>query len=92
MRLEIVGTILRCYGWTLNEQSPSFRTQKASSRLVFPAQYRRAVFVERVDIVLREVCLEIEKRYELKFLEIGAGPSHLDKTPPIFSLLRRWGK
>jgi hypothetical protein len=31
--------------------------------LVFPAKYRRAVFDEQVDDVLREVCLEIEKRY-----------------------------
>jgi len=39
--------------------------------LVFPAKYRRAVFDEQVDEVLREVCLEIEKRYEIKFVEIG---------------------
>ena len=35
--------------------------------LVFPAKYRRAVFDERVDQVLRDVCMEIEQRYELKF-------------------------
>jgi REP element-mobilizing transposase RayT len=40
--------------------------------LVFPAKYRRAVFDERVDIVLRDICMEIEKRYELKFLEVGS--------------------
>ena len=34
--------------------------------LVFPAKYRRAVFDESVDEVLREVCLDIEKRYEIK--------------------------
>ena len=45
--------------------------------LVFPAKYRRAVFDERVDIVLREVCFEIGKRYELKFLEIGADKDHV---------------
>ena len=38
--------------------------------LVFPAKYRRAVLDEQVDEVLREVCLEIEKRYEIKFVEI----------------------
>ena len=38
--------------------------------LVFPAKYRRAVFDEQVDEVLREVCLEIEKRYEIKFIEL----------------------
>ena len=39
--------------------------------LVFPAKYRRAVIDATVDQVLREVCLEIEVRYQLKFLEIG---------------------
>jgi len=39
--------------------------------LVFPAKYRRAVFDDQVDQVLQGVCLEIEKRYQLKFLEIG---------------------
>jgi putative transposase len=39
--------------------------------LVFPAKYRRAVFDQEVDQLLKEVCLEIEKRYEVKFLEIG---------------------
>ena len=29
--------------------------------LVFPAKYRRVVFDEEVDIVLKEVCVEIEK-------------------------------
>ncbi len=47
--------------------------------LVFPAKYRRAVFDEQVDEVLREVCLEIEKRYEVKFTEIG-----VDKDLCIF--------
>ena len=45
--------------------------------LVFPAKYRRAVFDERVDEVLREVCLEIEKRYENKFVEIGVDKDHV---------------
>jgi hypothetical protein len=31
---------------------------------MFPAKYRRAVFDEDVDGVLKEVCLEIEKRYQ----------------------------
>jgi REP element-mobilizing transposase RayT len=39
--------------------------------LVFPAKYRRAVFDDKVDTELRDVCLEIEQRYEIKFLEIG---------------------
>ena len=36
--------------------------------VVFPAKYRRAVFEPDVDEVLRSVCLEIGKRYQVKFL------------------------
>jgi REP-associated tyrosine transposase len=39
--------------------------------LVCPAKYRRVVFDAPVDAVLKEICLEIAKRYELVFLEIG---------------------
>jgi len=45
--------------------------------LVFPAKYRRAIFDEKVDEELRDVCLEIEKRYEIKFLEIGTDKNHV---------------
>lgn len=45
--------------------------------LVFPAKYRRAIFDETVDGELREVCLEIEKRYEVRFLEIGIDKDHV---------------
>ena len=45
--------------------------------LVFPAKYRRAVFDTDVDGVLKEICLEIEKRYQLKFLEIGTDQDHV---------------
>jgi putative transposase len=45
--------------------------------LVFPTKYRRAVFDESVDEVLREVCLDIEKRYEIKFVEIGVDKDHV---------------
>ena len=39
--------------------------------LVFPTKYRRVVFDDYVDNVVKNICLEIEKRYEIKFLEIG---------------------
>ncbi len=45
--------------------------------LVFPAKYRRVVFDEDVDDVLKEVCLDIEQRYEVKFLEIGTDKDHV---------------
>ena len=45
--------------------------------LVFPAKYRRAVIDGHVDGVLKEVCLDIEKRYQVKFLEIGTDKDHV---------------
>ena len=45
--------------------------------LVFPAKYRRAIFDAIVDKVLKDVCLEIERRYQLKFLEIGTDKNHV---------------
>ena len=36
--------------------------------LVFPAKYRRVVFDKEVDLKLRDVCLDIEKWYQIKFL------------------------
>ena len=45
--------------------------------MVFPAKYRRVVFDEHVDDVLKEACLDIEKRYHLKFLEIGSDKDHV---------------
>ena len=44
--------------------------------LVFPAKYRRAVFTEKVDEVLKWACLEMEIRYEIYFLEIGTDKDH----------------
>lgn len=45
--------------------------------LVLPAKYRRVVFDDHVDNVLKEVCLDIEKRYQIKFLEIGTDEDHV---------------
>jgi len=59
--------------------------------LVFPAKYRRVVFDEGVDRVLSEVCLEIEKRYQVKFLEIGTDDDHvhfLIQSVPTYSVTK----
>ncbi len=45
--------------------------------IVCPAKYRRVVFTPAVDQRLKETCLEIEKRYEIEFLEIGADGDHV---------------
>ncbi|CAA9362318.1 Transposase and inactivated derivatives [uncultured Leptolyngbya sp.] len=59
--------------------------------LVFPAKYRRVVFDEQVDAVLKEVCLEIEKRYEVKFIEVGVDQEHvhfLVQSVPTYSVTK----
>ena len=58
--------------------------------LVFPAKYRRAIFDSAVDRVW-QVCLEIEQRYQLKFLEIGTdtNPVHfLVQSAPRYSVTK----
>lgn len=59
--------------------------------LVLPAKYRRAVFDAEVDSVLKDVCLEIEKRYQVKFLEIGTDKDHvhfLVQSIPTYSVTK----
>lgn len=59
--------------------------------LVFPAKYRRAVFDPSVDAVLHEVCLDIEQRYQVKFLEIGVDKDHvhfLVQSVPTYSVTK----
>jgi REP element-mobilizing transposase RayT len=59
--------------------------------LVFPAKYRRVVFDAGVDRALTEICLEIEKRYEIKFLEIGTDADHvhfLVQSVPKYSVTK----
>src|SRR5215212_8391934 len=45
--------------------------------IVCPAKYRRAVFSSEVDAKLKQVCFEIQKRYEIQFLEIGTDQDHV---------------
>ena len=44
---------------------------------VCPAKYRRVVFSEAVDISLKEICVEISKRYDIIFIEIGTDKDHV---------------
>ena len=41
------------------------------------AKYRRLVISGEVDHVLRDVCEEISKRFEMRFLEIGTDGDHV---------------
>jgi REP element-mobilizing transposase RayT len=44
---------------------------------VCPAKYRKVVFSEAVDQTLKDTCLEISKRYEIEFIEIGTDKDHI---------------
>ena len=59
--------------------------------IVFPAKYRKVVFDEKVDEALKNICLEIEKRYQIKFLEIGTDDEHvhfLVQSMPTYSVTK----
>lgn len=56
--------------------------------IVCPAKYRRAVFSATVDAKLKEICAEIQKRYEITFLEIGTDSDHVHfpvQSVPMYS-------
>ena len=65
-----------------SKNSDYFRLSHNVSNLVYhfvcPAKYRRSVFSDNVEEHLRNICLEIEERYDyIRFLEIGADKNHV---------------
>ncbi len=57
--------------------------------LVFPIKYRREVLTDGVVKTLTETCLEIQKRYDIHFIEIGTDGDHahfLIQSVPAASL------
>ena len=48
--------------------------------IVCPAKYRRIVFSEEVDQILKAVCLDIAQRYDMVFVEIGTDRDHVRFT------------
>ena len=59
--------------------------------LVCAAKYRRVVMDKHVDEVLRSACVEIEKRWEIRFLEIGLDRDHahfLIQSVPTYSVTK----
>ncbi len=59
--------------------------------LVFPAKYRKAVIDAQVDEALKDICLDIEERYQIKFLEIGTDIDHvhfLVQCAPKYSVIK----
>lgn len=61
-------------------------------RLVFRAKDRRVVFDEEIDDVLKEVCLRIKQRNEVKFLGIDSDYDHCHwvvQSVPSYSVKAR---
>ena len=59
--------------------------------LVFPAKYRRVIFDEDVDTVLRDVCVTMENFYQIKYIEIGADRDHvhfLVRSVPTYKITK----
>ena len=59
--------------------------------LVCPAKYRKKIFSEAIETTLKETCIEISKRYEIKFLEIGIDEDHVHfmvQSVPTISVTR----
>ena len=55
---------------------------------VCPAKYRKVVFGSEVDDTIKDTCLEISKRYQVHFLEIGTDSNHvhfLVQSVPMYS-------
>jgi REP element-mobilizing transposase RayT len=55
---------------------------------VCPAKYRKKVFTEEVEYILKEVCMGIGERHEMHFVEIGDDEDHvhfLIQSVPILS-------
>ena len=45
--------------------------------IVFPIKYRRKVLTKRVQKILRAICVGLQKRYEMSFIEIGIEEDHI---------------
>ena len=55
---------------------------------VCPAKYRKVVFSPEVDNTIKDTCIEISKRYQVHFLEIGTDKNHvhfLVQSVPLYS-------
>ena len=55
----------------------SHNVSKLMYHFVFPTKYRRVVVTDEVDQAIKEICIEISKRYDLYFLEIGTDKDHV---------------
>ncbi len=64
----------------MNEDKHIYKAHNKTALLyhiVCPVRYRRKVITNEVSITLKNVCIEISKRYEIYFLEIGTDDDHV---------------
>lgn len=61
--------------------SEVIKLSHSASSLVYhfvcPAKYRRNVFDVNVDNEIKEICREIENKYDIRFLEVGTDKNHV---------------
>ena len=74
----------------VNKINKSHNVSHLLYHLVCPAKYRRLVFrdIPMVDKALKDVCVEIQKRYDIFFVEIGIDGDHvhfLVQSVPVIS-------
>ncbi len=55
----------------------SHNVSKLMHHFVLPTKYRRVVVDDEVEEVIKETCIEISKRCEIYFLEIGTDKDHV---------------
>lgn len=56
--------------------------------IVCVAKYRRSVFNDWVEETIKQICIDIEKRYEISFIQIWADDNHIHflvQSVPIYS-------
>ena len=56
--------------------------------LVCPVKYRKKALTEPVECALKDVCQEIQQRYEIRFIEIGTDQDHVHfllQSVPVLS-------
>ncbi len=86
--LSFCGAILCCSVDMSRFIHKSHNVSVLLYHVVCVAKYRRVVFDEEVEAVLREVCLDIALRFEIEFLEIGTDGDHvhfLVQSVPTYS-------
>lgn len=59
--------------------------------MVFPIKYRKSVINNELDTLIKNICLEIQERYEIHFVEIGTDKNHvhfLIQSVPTMSVVK----